>query len=138
MSVNHLHPKPALNAETSKKNKRCLSQPIGLSREASRTFSSSRALRTSTARSPAKIQPIEDWAEPRSVKNVLQFLSFASFYRRFTDGFSKVARPLMEQTKEDAKTALNWAEAARSALVTSKHPITVTPILVHFTQKGRR
>jgi hypothetical protein len=34
-----------------------------------------------------------------------------------------VARPL---------TAFNWAEAARSALVTSKHLFTVAPILVYF------
>jgi hypothetical protein len=38
---------------------------------------------------------------------------------------SKVARPLT------ALTAFNWAEAARSALVTSKHLFTVAPILVH-------
>jgi hypothetical protein len=37
-----------------------------------------------------------------------------------------VARPLT------ALTAFNWAEAARSALVTSKHLFTVAPILVHF------
>jgi hypothetical protein len=30
---------------------------------------------------PAKIQPIEDWAEPRSVENVQQFSSFANLYR---------------------------------------------------------
>jgi hypothetical protein len=36
-----------------------------------------------------------------------------------------VARPLTELT------AFNWAEAARSALVTSKHLFTVAPILVH-------
>jgi cytochrome P450 len=36
-----------------------------------------------------------------------------------------VARPLT------ALTAFNWAEAARSALVTSKHLFTVAPILVH-------
>jgi hypothetical protein len=83
-------------------------------------------VRTSTARLPVQIRPIEDWAEPRSVENVQQFSSFANFYRHFIDGFSKVARPLT------ALTAFNWAEAARSALVTSRHPFTVAPILVHF------
>jgi hypothetical protein len=33
------------------------------------------------AMSPAKIQPIEDWAEPRSVENVQQFSSCANLYR---------------------------------------------------------
>jgi hypothetical protein len=46
--------------------------------------------------------------------------------RTSIDGFSNVARPLT------ALTAFNWAEAARSALVTSKHLFTVAPILVHF------
>jgi hypothetical protein len=48
--------------------------------------------------------------------------------RTSIDGFSKVARPLTALT---ALTAFNWAEAARSALVTSKHRCTVAPILVH-------
>jgi hypothetical protein len=38
-------------------------------------------MRTSTARLPAKIQPIDDWAEPRSVENVQQFSSFGNLYR---------------------------------------------------------
>jgi hypothetical protein len=62
-----------------------------------------------------KIQPIEDWAEARSAKNVLKFLGFANFYRRFSDGPSKAERPLTKLT------AFNWAEATRSALATSKH-----------------
>jgi hypothetical protein len=114
-------------------------------------------VRTSTARLPVQIRPIKDWAEPGSVENVQQFSSFANLYREvagtdavnqglgcvgkrqehsavlglrellspFIDGFSKVARPLT------ALTAFNWAEAARSALVTSKHLFTVAPILVH-------
>jgi hypothetical protein len=69
---------------------------------------------------------IKDWAASGSVKNILQFLGSANFYRHFIDGFSKVSRPLT------ALTAFNWAEAARSVLVTSKHLFTVAPILVHF------
>jgi hypothetical protein len=61
------------------------------------------------------MQSIKDWAASGSVKNILQSLGSANFYRHFIDGFSKVARPLM------ALTAFNWTEAARSALVTSKH-----------------
>jgi hypothetical protein len=52
-------------------------------------------------------------------------LGFADFYCRSIDGLSKVARPLT------ALTAFNWAEAARSVLVTSKHLFTAAPILVH-------
>jgi hypothetical protein len=72
------------------------------------------------------LQSIKDWAAPGSVKNVLQFLGSVNFYCRFADGFSRVARPLTEPT------AFDWAEAARSALATSKHLCTAAPILVHF------
>jgi hypothetical protein len=82
--------------------------------------------------SPIKVQSIQDWAEPRSVKNVQQFLGFANFYRRFIDGFSEVARPLTELTKKDAKAAFNWSETAGSAFATLKRLFTAAPILVHF------
>jgi hypothetical protein len=59
-------------------------------------------------------------------------LGLAEFYCRFIDGFSKVARPLREQTKEDAQTAFNWSETAGRAFATLKHLFTVAPILVHF------
>jgi hypothetical protein len=89
------------------------------------------------AMSPIKAKSIQDWAEPRSVKNVQQFLGFANFYRRFIDGFSKVAKPLTELTKKDkegakAKTAFNWTEAAGNAFATLKRLFTEAPILVHF------
>jgi hypothetical protein len=87
---------------------------------------------------------------------VQQFWSFANLYREVagTDAVNhglgcagkrqehsavlglrkelEVARPLKEPT------AFNWAEAARSALATSKHLFTMAPILVHFhPQKPR-
>jgi hypothetical protein len=84
------------------------------------------------AMSPIKVQSIQDWVAPRSVKNVQQFLGFANFYRRFIDGFSKVARPLTELTKKDAKAAFNWSETAGTAFATLKRLFTEAPILVHF------
>jgi hypothetical protein len=87
--------------------------------------------------SPKKVMTIQNWAEPRSVKNVQQFLGFANFYRRFIDGFSKVARPLTEMTKQDkdgakGKKAFSWTEAAQNAFTTLKRLFTEAPILVHF------
>jgi hypothetical protein len=63
--------------------------------------------------SPEKVQTIRNWAPPRSVKYVQQFLGFANFCRRFIEGFSKVARPLTELTKKD-KNAQN-AKHAKNA-----------------------
>jgi hypothetical protein len=79
---------------------------IGLSREASRTFSSARALRTSTARSPVKMQSIKDWAALGSVKNVLQFLGFAEKRQEclVVLGLCELLSPAKIQPTED------WAE----------------------------
>jgi hypothetical protein len=75
---------------------------------------------------------IENGAEPRVVENVQQVSSGANLYRHFIDGCCKVARPLM------ALTAFNWAEAARSALVTSKHLLPWRQFWCTPTQKSRR
>jgi hypothetical protein len=40
-------------------------------------------VRTSTASSPVQIPSIKDWAASGSVKNILQFLGSANFYRHF-------------------------------------------------------
>nr|GEX90955.1 putative reverse transcriptase domain-containing protein [Tanacetum cinerariifolium] len=41
---------------------------------------------------PAKIEPIKDWESPKTATEIRQFLSLASYYRRFIEGFSKIAR----------------------------------------------
>jgi hypothetical protein len=71
------------------------------------------------AMSPEKVQTIKGWAARRCIKHVQQFLGFANFYRRFIEGFSKVARPLTELTRKEkyvqnAKNAQN-AQNAKSA-----------------------
>ncbi|GKA61712.1 putative reverse transcriptase domain-containing protein [Tanacetum coccineum] len=43
---------------------------------------------------PAKIKSIKDWASPKTPTRIHQFLGLASYYRRFIEGFSKIARPM--------------------------------------------
>ena len=43
---------------------------------------------------PAKVTTILEWPEPRNVKDIQSFLSFANFYRRFINGYSKMIQPL--------------------------------------------
>jgi hypothetical protein len=99
------------------------------------------------AMSPEKVQTIRNWAPPRSVKHVQQFLGFANFYRRFIEGFSKVARPLTELTKKDKnaqnvkhpKNAKNasfvWTEECQQAFDRLKALFTEAPILEYFHPK---
>src|SRR5882672_4840977 len=47
---------------------------------------------------PYKVQLIQDWPEPRKVKDVQSFLSFANFYHRLIYGYSKITVLLMHLT----------------------------------------
>nr|GEZ18582.1 retrotransposon protein, putative, Ty3-gypsy subclass [Tanacetum cinerariifolium] len=49
---------------------------------------------------PAKIKSVKDWASPKSPTEIRQFLSLAGYYRRFIDGFSKIAKPMTKLTQK--------------------------------------
>nr|GFC15538.1 reverse transcriptase domain-containing protein [Tanacetum cinerariifolium] len=42
---------------------------------------------------PAKIESIKDWVSAKSTTKIRQFLGLAGYYRRFIEGFSKIAKP---------------------------------------------
>ena len=60
-----------------------------------------------------KVEDIQAWNRPQSVKNVQSFMGFANFYRRFIEGFSKIAKPLTDLTKKNVKW--NWTPACNAA-----------------------
>ncbi|GKF09082.1 hypothetical protein Tco_0043306, partial [Tanacetum coccineum] len=57
---------------------------------------------------PAKIEAVKDWASPTTPTEVRQFLVLAGYYRRFIEGFSKIAKPLTELTQKIKKYI--WGE----------------------------
>ncbi|GKA80536.1 putative reverse transcriptase domain-containing protein [Tanacetum coccineum] len=52
---------------------------------------------------PAKIESIKDWASPKSPTEIRQFLGLAGYYRRFIEGFSKIAKPMSKLTQNKLK-----------------------------------
>ena len=50
-----------------------------------------------------KVKSVQNWAHPRSVKEVQIFIGFANFYRRFIKNFSKVCKPITETLKGNPK-----------------------------------
>nr|GFB18456.1 putative reverse transcriptase domain-containing protein [Tanacetum cinerariifolium] len=52
---------------------------------------------------PAKIKSIRDWASPKSPTEIRQFLGLAGYYRRFIEGFSKIAKPMTKLTQKKVK-----------------------------------
>ena len=64
-----------------------------------------------------KIKVVKDWPEPKSVQDIQVFLGFANFYRRFIQGFSRIAAPLtsmLKTTNEPAPSRNNGNKPAFS------------------------
>ena len=51
--------------------------------------------------SEKKIEEVKNWAVPRKVKDVQEFLRFANCYQRFIQGFVQIAVPLTALTRKD-------------------------------------
>src|SRR6266550_3576014 len=60
----------------------------------------------------AKVRAILDWQEPKNKREVQQFLGFVNFYRRFVEGFAKIAKPL---TKLTGKEEWEWTKQQKEA-----------------------
>ena len=79
---------------------------------------------------PAKISSILDWPIPTSVKEVQSFLGFANFYRKFIDGYSRLAAPLTTLTRKSVR--FTWSDEAAAAFRSLQLAFTSAPILRHF------
>jgi hypothetical protein len=44
---------------------------------------------------PKKVTAILDWKAPKDVRGIKSFIGMAGYYRRFIEGFSKIARPMI-------------------------------------------
>ncbi|GKB98761.1 putative reverse transcriptase domain-containing protein [Tanacetum coccineum] len=76
---------------------------------------------------PAKIESIKDWASPKTPTEIRQFLGLAGYYRRFIEGFSKIAKPMTKLTQKNVK--FDWSEKAEAAFQLLKQKLCSAPIL---------
>jgi hypothetical protein len=78
----------------------------------------------------AKVKVIQDWPEPRKVKDIQSFLGFANFYRRFIDRYSDIVLPLTRLTRK--QVPWTFTNQCRDAFNNLKTAFTSAPILSHF------
>jgi hypothetical protein len=43
---------------------------------------------------PSKVKSVLSWNTPQNVSDIQSFLGLAGYYRRFIEGFSKIAKPM--------------------------------------------
>ena len=79
---------------------------------------------------PEKLSAVHDMPQPRTRKEVRQFLGFANFYRRFMPpNFASIVAPLSALTSE--KADFRWTHECTKSFNRIKHLLTTTPVLRH-------
>lgn len=88
---------------------------------------------------PDKISAVKTWPIPSTVKELRSFLGFCSYYRRFIEGFSKIAGPLHDVVtvcnKETSQARANqlfrsaWMPQCQLAFELLKEKLTSAPTL---------
>ncbi|GKD26125.1 putative reverse transcriptase domain-containing protein, partial [Tanacetum coccineum] len=76
---------------------------------------------------PTKIESIKDWASPKTPTEIRQFLGLAGYYRRFIEGFLKIARPMTKLTQKSVK--FDWGEKAEATFQLLKQKLCSALIL---------
>nr|GEU41419.1 putative reverse transcriptase domain-containing protein [Tanacetum cinerariifolium] len=76
---------------------------------------------------PAKIEAIKNWPALTSPTEVRQFMRLADYYRRFTEGFSLIAKPLTKLTQKNKK--FEWGADEDEAFQKLKQDICTALIL---------
>nr|GEU29011.1 putative reverse transcriptase domain-containing protein [Tanacetum cinerariifolium] len=76
---------------------------------------------------PAKIESIKDWPSPKTATEIRQFLGLVSYYRRFIEGFSKIAKSMTKLTQKKVK--FDWGDKQKAAFQIIKQKLYSAPIL---------
>ena len=76
---------------------------------------------------PTKIEVVAAWEPPRNVKEVRSFLGLAGYYRRFVEGFSRIAQPLTNLLHKTTK--FQWSDACQRSFDELKNRLTSAPVL---------
>ncbi|CAJ2645706.1 unnamed protein product [Trifolium pratense] len=77
---------------------------------------------------PAKVDAVLQWGMPESVSEIRSFLGLAGYYRRFIEGFSKLALPLTQLTRKDQ--AFVWNVKCEESFQELKKRLTTAPVLI--------
>ncbi len=75
----------------------------------------------------AKVDRIKEWTHPRNVWEVHKFLGFTEYYRYFIQGYSQIAQPLLDLTKQ--ATVWHWDDKQQQAFEELRDKMVSKPVL---------
>ena len=74
-----------------------------------------------------KIEVVISWKPPKNVSEVRIFLGLARYYKKFFEGFSRIAAPLTKLTRKDVK--YDWVDACQQSFEEFKDRLTSAQVL---------
>ena len=77
---------------------------------------------------PKKVADILNWKVPTDAQGIKSFIGMAEYYRRFIEGFSKIAK--LMTTLLGNKVEFKWTQKCQEAFEVLKEKLTTTPVLV--------
>src|SRR3954471_13318832 len=76
---------------------------------------------------PKKVEVVKQWPTPTNIKEMQSFLGLCNYYRRFIEGYSKIAAPLTDLTHKDVPFI--WTSCTTEAFAELKKRMTEAPVL---------
>jgi hypothetical protein len=76
---------------------------------------------------PEKVTAVANWKRPTTAKKIRSFLGLAGYYRRFIEGFSKIAKPMTKLLQKDQD--FDWTPACERSFCELKRRLTTAPVL---------
>jgi len=77
---------------------------------------------------PGKVKDVLNWKPPTDVSEIRSFLGLAGYYRRFIEGFSKLAKPMTALLEKNAK--FEWSTKCQASFEELKKRLTTAPVLI--------
>ena len=73
-----------------------------------------------------KIEAMQDWSHPKTLKRLHGFLGLTRYYRKFVKNYGKIVAPLTTLLK---KNSFTWTPTAAQDFQTLKTTMCTTPVL---------
>ena len=73
------------------------------------------------------MKAILDWPWPQSTHDIRSFLGLTSYYRKYMHGFSQLAKPLIDLTRD--KVNWHWDDAKQDSFLALKAAMATAPVL---------